>query len=998
MDQWLGRSVAEYMPVPWWAWTGKLEREQMYRQLRMMHDQGIREFFIFPIYGMDVEYMSEEYLDRIGWVIEWCRKLGMRIWIYDEYNWPSGMAGGRLARKHPDAVAANIHVEERKDLSPSEVEILRRDATVLHLAGVDSSGAVRNAGSEFAESGDTSRILIYRRLRDQTITLCVRGSPWCTNEPGMLDIISEEACRAFIKEAYEPIARRFGTELGRTIAGFFTDEPQIAPGAIPWTDALPKLFRSRYGYDIIPLLHDLTFDTDTSERTRRDFWALVSEMFSSAYTGQLAEWCEERKLLLTGHMVYEEDSTAVWYAGDIPSSLRRMHVPGCDLLGLETSFDRPNWWYEQWGAKALIRAPKNASSSARFAGRKRVMCEAYGVAPWSKSMADIKRMTDWLWCLGVNLFNDNSLISSIAQFRKRAIAGMHFTQPWWPEAKKVYTYIGRLSAISANTMLDADLLVLYPSTTWWSRVVRGSLRSEELRNLELALDNTLDALVRGHWDFEFMYEEVLQKSSVRDGVLVTEHGSFSAIILAGVALLDSLSAARLEEFAAVGGTIVLVDSNPAVIDKATRREVELPGAVRVGRLPEASFAERMNEALEGRVSRPWTLKGPGADGTISAARITSEGQTLFFVANMTPGDKILEVGWKGDRGVQLVDAESGCRWRPAQSPGRCSLLLPEGESVFVIPADRDGPSESPPAHYLDPGEPTLILDGKWKFRTDRPNLFKPALKLKPDVEGNLRPSCPELHADDSWIPVVEGYAGTPLEPEALKYFWLHAGFDLQSPVDDLHLVADSADFEAAYLNGQDLGKATRVTVWDDENVAWHIGTAATPGTNCLLLRARPSVYNSERIKVFRTDIVEEVALRGSFVVDETSGVLRRPPEEISTGDWRTQGFPHYAGVGIYEKEFVWDRLPSDVVIGCDAGKDLVEVFLDGKSLGKRAWGRRQFMARRLGTGKHRISIRITSSLGSLLRRGYTGNEVLPAYPMGLLSPVTITAVGHRPPY
>lgn len=30
------------------------------------------------------------------------KKLGMQIWLYDEYNWPSGGAGGRVTDGHPE--------------------------------------------------------------------------------------------------------------------------------------------------------------------------------------------------------------------------------------------------------------------------------------------------------------------------------------------------------------------------------------------------------------------------------------------------------------------------------------------------------------------------------------------------------------------------------------------------------------------------------------------------------------------------------------------------------------------------------------------------------------------------------------------------------------------------------------------------------------------------------------------------------------------------------
>jgi len=48
-----------YRPVPWWCWTGKMEKEEMERQLDEFLDKGIYEFFIFPIYGFETPTLCQ---------------------------------------------------------------------------------------------------------------------------------------------------------------------------------------------------------------------------------------------------------------------------------------------------------------------------------------------------------------------------------------------------------------------------------------------------------------------------------------------------------------------------------------------------------------------------------------------------------------------------------------------------------------------------------------------------------------------------------------------------------------------------------------------------------------------------------------------------------------------------------------------------------------------------------------------------------------------------
>lgn len=969
-----------YRPVPWWAWTGELEPDQLERQLKEMHGQGIREFFIFPIYGMDVEYMSDAYLDRIRRVVGWCKELGMKAWIYDELSWPSGTAAGRVPRKHPDAVASQIHLEDYPQASPDLIGRLLSDDRVLTVVEVGDDGTVRPATPDVREA---RHVRAFRRKRDQTSDLTTRGCLWTTNEPGTLDLLSRSAVNAFIQEAYEPVAKSFPEDLGHTIAGFFTDEPHFSPGAIPFTDAFRDRFQDRFGYDIVEHLHELVFDAPGCEQYRIDFWSLASEMASDAFTGQLAEWCGARGMALTGHLIYEENSYSVWWHGDGPSHLLKMQVPGCDLLGPHTSYEEPRSWYH-FGAKSLIKTPKNPASAARFTGRSRVMCEAYGVMPWWKSPADEKRVTDWLVALGVNLINDNSLVTDICDFRKRGISGKHFTQPYWPYEHLYYDYAGRACAISANTVLDTELLLLYPSTTWWAHVRGGTETSPELRELELAFDYAADALVRNHWGFEFLFEQILESAEVSEGALKTPYGQFRAVVMAGITHLRPVHATKLEAFAASGGTVLVVGPLPEEINAGKRRPLEFPGALRLSDWKDEGFSEKMHTALASTISRPWSVGGIHHDGVISAARVDSGTGRYLFLANMTPGAKQLDIEWAGGKQVECWDPDSGVRWTPEQGIGHLQISLPEDQSVWLVQSPEAAGTAKPPAHFMVTGRSVTVLDGPWDFAMDRPNVLSLEYRLKPDVEGTL--TSQSVVTDEGWSDVHHGDAGIPLTPETMKAYWLSGTFQVEHLPQDLELIVDTALVTHAWLNGDALGCSVQTTLWDEHNRAWSIGDRLHVGENTFLLRVLPSPYNAERVFVFPTTIAEPVVVRGHFGV-APDGRLVAPPTHLLPGDWGRQGLPHYAGTGTYARDFEWTG--SDALFGLDGGRGVVEMLVDGHSLGRRAWGPRFFRAEDLGPGKHRVEVRITNTLGGILRRYYSGTEVTEIPACGMLSPLWI---------
>ena len=1002
LEQLFSNPPSEYYPVPWWAWNGRLTPVKIHAHIKMMYDQGLREFFVFPLYGMETEYLGEDYFRDIEFTLNECRKLGMKIWIYDEFNWPSGMAGGRIPRLHPEAIGHEVRAYERSNLSQAEFDEMMADSCVIHAAAIKTDGTMQPV-----RKGEQVRstLAFYRVERDNCVSITSYGSLWSIPERGMLDMLSIPAVGKFLEEAYEPFARRFPGDCGITIKGFFTDEPVMGFwGELPWTDDIAALFMDRYGYDLIPKIHDLTYETPGFERTRAHYWALISDIKANAYMEQIADWCETRGMQITGHLSFEEGSMSIWCHGDTPRVMKHMHAPGCDLLGLKNSYDPE----AVLGEYRVITA-KVTSSSARAGARKRCMCEAFGVAPWTRTMADEKHMTDWLCALGINMINDNTLVADISGFRKRGASGKHFTQPWWFHERTYYDYAARTSALVSETMLDTEIGVLYPSTTWHSLVERNKQASPRLQQYEQALNTALNALVFKHWDFEFLFEDSLAAAKIEDCALVTEYGTFRTIIVAGISLVPAAAAAKLQQFAAAGGMIVTLGSDLASLDHSSATPFTLPRAVDFSNWQGTLFRSDFDPVLRQRVSRSWTINGENAEGVITSARTDAYGTRILFIANMTPGDKTLDITWISGASVECWEAARAEKWTPAQQSGAMQLHLPEDESVWLVQKQATTENTIPPAQFTIPSAPAMELSGDWNFSIQPANIYSLKLKLKTDPNGSLDPL--SLKPDSTWVDVNEGDAGIPLRPEEMQCYWLYSEFNLVSPIPDLQLGVDSDEIEAAWVNGQKLGDNRQFAIWDDENRIWDISPLLVGKSRGeVLLRVRPSPYYAKGLMEIPREhyplaalpititYVEPVVLRGSFAVKESAGIgtLTPPPATMITGDWTAHGYPHFFGTGIYRKTFDWGGASGDVLIDLDSGRDVAEVLLDRKSLGKRAWGPRRFRGW-ITPGQHTIEVRITNNLGNLLRRAYDVLQPTDPVPAGLIAPVTISKLEEKGP-
>src|SRR3989344_2375926 len=166
------KETIENSVAPFWFWNDKLDPQKLVAQLQGIKSQGINAVTIHARYGLPQEdYLSEDWFHCYGVVLNQAQELGMGVWIYDDYNWPSGRAGGRITQ-NPDYTAKTARLER--------------------------------GGNLVIEQADFQ--------------------PAYTKEP-YVDVLSKDATKAFLASTHEQYFRRFPQFFGNVIRGFYTDEP-----------------------------------------------------------------------------------------------------------------------------------------------------------------------------------------------------------------------------------------------------------------------------------------------------------------------------------------------------------------------------------------------------------------------------------------------------------------------------------------------------------------------------------------------------------------------------------------------------------------------------------------------------------------------------------------------------------------------------------------------------------------------------------------------------
>ena len=82
----------DYAPAPLWVWNDLLTEEQIRSTLRDLAGQGVLQAYVHPRPGLATPYLSDDWFRLWEAALDEARKLGMKIWIYDENSYPSGFA------------------------------------------------------------------------------------------------------------------------------------------------------------------------------------------------------------------------------------------------------------------------------------------------------------------------------------------------------------------------------------------------------------------------------------------------------------------------------------------------------------------------------------------------------------------------------------------------------------------------------------------------------------------------------------------------------------------------------------------------------------------------------------------------------------------------------------------------------------------------------------------------------------------------------------------
>ena len=222
----------------------------------------------------------------------------LKMWIFDEKWWPSGEVGRKLPPQYgsKDMQAAATDV---KGPAPVQLDI-PADKLIAVLAGPVKDGGVDGQGlvdlTGHVRDGKLAWDAPAGQWRVMTFTWAYYGR----RRSPLVDGASQDAVDWYIKTVYQPHYDHFPNDFGKTIAGYFYDEPET-PG--DWgTEVIPML-KSR-GIDWKKALVAWKFtlaDPDEQTAAKYQYQDAFAEAWGKTFYGGLTKWCHAHHVLSIGH-------------------------------------------------------------------------------------------------------------------------------------------------------------------------------------------------------------------------------------------------------------------------------------------------------------------------------------------------------------------------------------------------------------------------------------------------------------------------------------------------------------------------------------------------------------------------------------------------------------------------------------------------------------------------------------------------------------------------
>lgn len=547
-------------------------------------------------------------------ILDEARTRGMKVWILDDNHFPTGYANGAMADKPDTLCRQSIFIREYPlDADYAGTLDLKKEKLLTMLpkkpagmaaymnlqparAFTDDSllcvVAQERSGERVDLTGCVENNILHWEKPTGDWTLCVCGR---TRNAGphrdYINMTDPESCKVLLDAVYEPHWEHYAEDFGKTIAGFFSDEPELGNAELyikgnvmgsdqdlPWSRCVEEDLAETLGCNwktLLPLLWDgqeprSEAAEKAAAKIRTVYMDVLTKRVRSAFSEQIGGWCHAHGVQYIGHMIEDEGQHCRTGSGlgHYFRGLQGQDMAGIDDIGgqiLPQGEDEPK--------RTALGSPRSgdfyhyglaklAESAAQIEDRKHgnAMCEVFGNYGWAEGIRLEKYLADHL------------LVRGITQFVPHAFSAAPFPDPdcpphfyahghnpqyrWFGE---LMAYMNRVATLTASDRHIAHAAILYHGEQEWA--------DAHAMPIEKAVRPLYDAQIDCHiLPADVFAEPEYYHTEISNPLQVNGH-QYSVFLVPGSDWISLAAAQGIDKLLQVGMPVLFVGKKPKRISE-----------------------------------------------------------------------------------------------------------------------------------------------------------------------------------------------------------------------------------------------------------------------------------------------------------------------------------------------------------------------------------------------------------------------------------------------
>lgn len=559
------------------------------------------------------DFCGEKWWQDMDVILDEARNRGMKVWILDDSHFPTGFANGAMTDQSDEfcrqSICCRIRDVESGDvvyigsdelLHPDPFQktmienyMMEKEPRIFDDDRLLGLWAVRldDEKDGFRLENADARMDLLPLVKDGRLEWTAPAGKWkiymlhLSRNHGYhrsyINMLDKASCRVLIDAVYEPHYTHYKEDFGSTVAGFFSDEPELGNGHLydmddpfgspldyPWSRELEETLRIRLGADytlMMALLWETGADSMVTAKARYAFMDAVTELVKKDFSEQIGSWCREHNVQYIGHLIEDnnhhtrtQSSLGHYFRGLWGQDMAGIDDIGGQVFpqGEDVSYNRGLFQCRNGEFYHYMLGKLASSAAAIEPGKKgNSMCEIFGNYGWSEGVRLEKYLADHFLVRGINHYVPHAF--SPKEFPDPDCPPhfyAHGHNPQYRHFGYLMAYMNRVCELISNGYHIAPAAVIYHAEGDWT-------------GKHLTSDRIGHILADSHIEYDYIPQDAFAQrdafyTQMEDGTLRINKNKYSVVIVPYMQYITTALAEAVAEMTACGIPVLFAGGLP----------------------------------------------------------------------------------------------------------------------------------------------------------------------------------------------------------------------------------------------------------------------------------------------------------------------------------------------------------------------------------------------------------------------------------------------------